>query len=467
MDISNVISVSVSVAAPGITQIGFGEPCVFFYGDSSTPATTPITNSERVRRYSASTALSDMQADGFSATDPAYLAVQAIVSQSPHPDTVKLARGGTAFTWAVELTSTTTTEDEVCTFTLTKGTTSQTVSYTLGAGETLNSIATALDGVADADVDGFGAAGTAELTFAVSGGGAGDILEIDGVAAGDLWYVSAVENMSLEDVTADRGIATDLNTVVGVDADWYALVLADAFGAAEIAAAATWAAGQTNKILCASTQDFEVVSAGTGIGATLSAAERDETFLAYSLHSMSQYPGGAAAGRFLPETPGTEVWAMKSLSGVTPSNLTTAQVSNAAASYVNIYTGIESGGVEVVQGNLWKGWSSGSSETFIDTIRLIDATVVEVQSRILSLLRAQPKLPYTDKGLASIKGAILSSVRSFMPSGYAEGSAFCSIPKVEDISAANKAARILPSVTFGATLAGAVLKITITAQLSY
>jgi hypothetical protein len=470
MDISNVVSVTISVASPGVSRLGFGEPCVFFYGDSSTPAANPITNSERVRRYSAATVLSDMQDDGFATTDPAYLAAQAIVSQDPHPQTIKLARGGTAFTHAVEFEPTTTTEDEVCSFTMSKGGTSQTVSYTVTAGDTKNDIVTAMQASADADAAGFGTAGTGEITFAVSGGGAGDILEIDAVSPandGEMWYYDDIENMTLEDVTADRGIATDLNTVIGVDADWYGLVLADAFGALEIDAAAGWASGQTNKILCASTQDTQVVSAGTGIGATLSSADYDETLLVYSNHSMSEYPGGAAAGRFLPETPGTEVWAMKSLSGVTPSNLSSSEVTNASDNYVNVYTGIEAGGVEIVRGNLWKGWSSGSSETFIDTIRLIDATVAEVQTRLLSLLRASSKLPYTNKGLASIKGGILNSIRKFQPLGYANGTEFCSVPDVDDVSDANKNARILPNVTFGATLAGAVLKITITAQVSY
>lgn len=466
MDISNVVSVTISVAAPGVSRLGFGEPCVFFYGDSSTPSVNPITNSERVRRYSSATALSDMQADGFSATDPAYLAVLAIVSQDPHPRTVKVARGGSAFTWGIELTSTTTTEDEVVSFTLTQGTLSRTYSYTLGAGETLASISTALDGLFDADADGWGTAGTGEISAAAPA----DILTLDATSPandGEVWYVSAVENLTLEDVTADRGIATDLNTVIAVDADWYALVLADAFGAAEIAAAAGWAAGQTNKILCTSTQDTQVVSAGTGVGATLSSADRDETYFVYSKNSMSQYPGGAAAGRFLPTTPGTAVWAMKSLSGVTPSDLGTAEVSNAEDSYVNVYTGITAGGVELVQGNLWKGWSSGSSETFIDVIRLIDATVAEVQTRLLSLMRAQPKIPYTDLGVGQIKGAILNSIRVFEPKGFAEGSAFCEVPAVADVSTADKEARKLPNVTFGATLAGAVLKITIVAQISY
>jgi hypothetical protein len=465
MDIQSVINVNVSIAAPGITQLGFGEPCVLFYGDNTVPATNPITDSELVRRYASSTALADMFADGFAVTSPAYLGVQAIVSQTPHPETVKVARSGSPFSYAVELTPLTFAAGETLELTISKDGVTRSYSRTAG-GVSIAAEATALAVLLNADVDGWGAAGTAEFTVA----GVGDILEIDAVVpanAGEIWYFSALSLLSLEDVTVDRGIAGDLAAISLIDLDWYALVPADAFGGAELLLLATWAAAQTNKIVCASTQDLEVVSAGTGIGADLVGADRGETLLVYSRHSMAQYPGGAMAGRFLPESPGSEIWAFKTLSGVTPSNLTTAEITNAVASYVNIYTGIEAGGVEIVRGNCWKGWSSGSSETFIDTIRLIDATVAEVQSRALSLMRSMLKVPYTDKGLASIKGAILSSLRAFMPHGYDEGSAFCGLPLAANISDANKQARLLPGVTFGATLSGGITRVNITGQLSY
>lgn len=472
MDVLNIVNVSLSVQAPGISKLGFGEPCVFFYGTAAIPATHPITDIERVRRYSSSTALTDMVADGFSTNDPAYLAVLAIVSQDPHPRTVKVARGSTAFTQDVELEVLTDAAGNTIAVTITKsGAGGATLTYSQAAGGAgIPAEATALALAMNNDLAGWGVGGSAELLIAA----VGNVVEIDTVSPandGELWYFSGVSNISLEDITPLRGggggIADDLAVIAAVDADWYELVLADAFGALDILAAAGWVAGSTNKILAASSQDFEVVAAGTGVGHDLSLADRTETSLTFSLHSMAQYPGGAAAGRFLPEDPGTEMRAFKSLGGVTPSQLSPAQVTNAAADFVNLYIGIEAGGVEIVRGNLWKGWSSGAAETFIDTIRLIDATVFEVQSRVLSLMRAQPKVAYTNKGLASIKGAILASVRSFMPHGYAEGSGFVGMPDVDDISDANKQARLLPGVTFGAVLANGIATVNISGSLTF
>jgi len=464
MDISNIITATVSLSSPGITRIGFGEPGIFFYGANTIPASNPITDLELVRRYSSSTGLADMMTDGFATTDPVYLAAKAVVSQNPAPPTFKLIRGGTAFAHDVDLTVLTDTTGATISVTITKGTTSRTYTIT-AAGGGIPAEATALAAAINADVSGWGAGiGVPEFVVTPNGNNV-EIRAVNPAFDGELWYYSAMTNVTITDVTADRGVATDLGAAVLLDADWYGLVLADAFGAIEIAAAAAWVAGRTNKILCAGTQDAAVM-AGTGIGATLSGLNRTDTFLIHSKHSMAEYPGGAAAGRFLPLDPGTEMWCHKSLSGVTPSSYTAAQVANMTADYVNMYTGVEIGGISVVQGNLFKGWNSGSSEGFIDTTRLIDALVVEVQTRVLSALRAVDKIPFTDQGISTIKSAILAGIKAFQPEGFATGSEFCNVPALAAVSAVDRAARDLPDVVFGATLAGGIATVVITGQIS-
>lgn len=462
MDVSNIISVTVSLSGPGISKIGFGEPGVLFYGDATVPSSNPITDLELVRRYNVSTALVDMVADGFATTDPVYYAVQAIASQTPAPNTVKVIRGGSGYTHAVELTPDLYTSGATIAVTVTKGATSRTYSQTAG-GVSLAAEATAMAAAMNADASGWGTSGSGELTIAA----VGNNVEIDDATPGngEMWYYSARTNLSIDDVTADRGIATDLNAAAALDADWYGLVLADAFGGTEIAAASAWVASQDNKILISCTQDSDVLT-GSGIGDTLKGLDRTATYLIHSKHSMSQCPSGAVAGRFLPLTPGTEMWALKTISGVTPSNYTAAEITAMTADFVNFYTGVEKGGVEIVAGNLYKGWNSGSSQGFIDTSRLIDALVFEVQSRVLAELRIADKVGYTNQGLSTIKKAILSAIRKFQPSGFATGSEFCNIPSLADISAADKAARDFNDVTFGATLAGGIAKVSVTGQLT-
>ena len=136
------------------------------------------------------------------------------------------------------------------------------------------------------------------------------------------------------------------------------------------------------------------------------------------------------------------------------------------ADFVNMYTGLEIGGIEIIAGNLFKGWNSGSSQGFIDTTRLIDALVVEVQTRVMTELRLADKLGMTDPGISTIKKAVLGGIRAFQPTGFVTGSEFCNVPLVANVSAVDRAARDLPDVVFGATLAGGIATVAITGQIS-
>lgn len=460
MDLNTIIPVTISVGSPSITRLGFGEPGIFGY-----VPTTVIPASSRTKRYSTSTGLADLVADGFATTDPVYLAAQAVAAQTPRPPTFKVLCGRETVTHDFDITPTTFAAGETIEVTLTKGGVSRTYTRT-AAGVSLAAEATAIAALFEADASGWGAAGSVEFVSA----GVGDVVQVRAVVPGagenDVWYVSARTNCTYTDQSADRGIAAEMTAILAADSDWYMLIPADAFGAAELALLATSVQGATNKTMCAMSQDAAVI-AGTGIGATLVAADRTRTMMTYSGASLGTYLSGGIAGRFLPEDPGSEAWMYKSISGPTPDMLTTSESSLAHADYTNTYEGISVGGVTVVNGNLYKGWTCGSSETFIDQIRLIDALVFEVQSRVLALFRASRKVPYTDKGIGQIKGAVLAAIRAFQPNGFVTGSEFCEVPAAADISAIDKAARTLPDVVFGATLSGAIATVTIAGTLEY
>lgn len=463
MDLNTIISVTISAASPALTKVGFGEPAIY----GSVP-TSIIPASERTRRYSASTGLADMVSDGFPTTGNIYRAAQAILSQSPRPQTFKVLAGRKDYEHDFDLTPDTDASGETLEVTLESGGTSRTYTQTASGGG-LAAEASALAALIDNDVAGWGSAGTGDFVVTASGNN----VEIRASGAGGTpnktWYISGRTNISVKDQSADRGIAADLAAILAADSDWYELIPADAFGATELALIASTIQSATNKIASVATQDSEVLT-GVGIGDTLKAADRNRTSVYYSEHSMAEYIAAASAGRFLPETPGTVARMHKSLSGVTPSTLTTSEASAAHDDYVNTYEGVAVGGVTVAEGNLFKGWSSGSSETFIDTIRLIDALVFEVQARVLSLFRGAKKVPFTDAGIGQIKGAILAAIKVFEvtdPPGLTPGSAFCNVPKEADISAIDKAARRLPNVVFGAELAGAIATVTINGTLEY
>jgi hypothetical protein len=99
MDLGSIISVTATLQNPALNRLSFGEPGLYGYVPI---ATIPAT--ERARRYSTATALSDLLTDGFAASDPIYLAATALCSQSPRPQTFKVLCGRSNFTFAGRLT---------------------------------------------------------------------------------------------------------------------------------------------------------------------------------------------------------------------------------------------------------------------------------------------------------------------------------------------------------------------------
>jgi hypothetical protein len=272
--------------------------------------------------------------------------------------------------------------------------------------------------------------------------------------------------VTYDDMTADRGIAADVAAILAADSDWYELIPADAFGGAELTLLSTAINAATNKAMSGATQDYDVRT-GVGIVADLVALNHTKTMMIHSNHGMDQYPAAANSGLFLSKSPGTYMRAFKSLTGVTPSTYTTAELALMHADFCNTYTGVSLGGVTIVNGDLQRGWSCGSTEGFMDTYRLIDATVTEIQLRIFSAMRAADKIPMTDQGLSVIKGACLEAIKSFGPLAYVPGSEVCNVPLASTISAADRAARTVPNVTAGAQLAGGINRVSISLTLSF
>lgn len=460
MDLGQIIAVTATLQNPALNRLSFGEPGIY----ARVPIAT-IPAPELTRRYSTATALADMIADGFVASDPAYLAAVALCSQSPRPQTFKILCCRSDFTFGGRLTCVATPNTDTISLTI-RG------ENPAAAGEILEeTVSIPGTGVANNNA--------ADLTTALQGtgfhpgtvtftntGAPSAVVDIAGAAANDIAFVDDLYNVTYDDTTADRGIAADVAAILAYDSDWYELIPADAFGGAELTLLATAVQAATNKFMSCATQDSDNL-AGTGIADVLRAANRTKTMITYSAHGMDEYPGAAISGLFLAKNPGTYMRAFKSLSGVTPSILTTAQLGFLHADFCNTYTGVSIGGVELVAGDLQRGWSSGAVEGFADTYRLIDATVSEIQLRVFSALRAADKIPMTDQGLSVIKGAVLEAIKSFGPLAYAPGTEVCNVPLASSISAIDRAARRVPSVSAGAVLAGGINRVVISLTLSF
>lgn len=164
-------------------------------------------------------------------------------------------------------------------------------------------------------------------------------------------------------------------------------------------------------------------------------------------------------GKLFPKDPGSVNWAYKTLSGVTAVEITSAQQTTAFGKECNLYQ-------EIAGNNVTRYGTVGSGE-YIDIIRGLDWLESLIQSNIYTVLLNNDKIPFTDAGIQSIVAEIQSALQSAADVGLIIGAEdeengyAVTAPLAADVSAANKAARILPDIEFRATLQGAVNKVEI------
>jgi len=301
----------------------------------------------------------------------------------------------------------------------------------------------------------------ADLRETTSGGGATMALSAEVSARRLLAVGGASTGLTIKDLTADPGIATDWAAIIAEDSDFYGVAL-DSQSEAEILALAAQVETQ-RMIFVSGNIDTENADAGTttDICSDLAAAAYDRSAILQANYN-SQYAGCRWMGQMLPKDPGSATWAYKTLSGLTVSTLTAAQLTALDGKSANYYTSV--GGVNITQ----KGYAA--SGEWLDITRGVDWFQVRLQERIYALLVNLDKIPYDQAG-----GLIYAEIYAQMQEASKRGLLapdtddtpwVITIPEVADISAANKALRNFPDVEFSAYLAGAVHKITIQGTLS-
>lgn len=439
MGLEDIVNVAITAQTSSPTRPGFGTPLIAAYHTRWT--------SDLVREYASTTEMTD---DGFLVTDAAYLAAQAVFSQSPRPRKIKVGRRTRAFTQTIDLTPTITTEGYVYTIKIGE----DTLTYTVLAAATVASICTALTTAINALA---GAAlhtatdNTTKVTVAADT--AGVLLD----------YADWVNGLTFKDVTANPGsggIASDLVDIRAEDDDWYGLLL-DSNSEAEVTAAAE-AVEAMIKIFGYTTSDSENYDAGasTDVFSTLKASNYARTFGILSSKRLLSWSAAAWMGNRFPFDPGSDTWAFKTLRGVVTDALSSGKVTAVLNKRGNVYTAVA--GVSVTQ------FGKSASGEWIDTTRFIDWLRSELQIRLFALLINNQKIPYTDLGVDLVKSVIKAVLADGIRAGglASDPAPDVTAPAVADVDSITKGDRILPDVKFTATLAGAIHSLEIDGTLS-
>ncbi len=437
MSLDSIINLVITTATKTPSQRGFGTPMIVGY-HTAWP--------DRVREYSTP---SDMLSDGFTVNAWEYKAAVAVKRQNPAPRTFKIGRRASAPDRTIQLTPTNTTQSYVYSFTIVSPSgVSTAISYTNGASETVATICTALQALVAAITGIDCADNTTHIT--VTATTPGDDFQITGIP------YSAID---VEDVTADPGLATDLNAILAEDSDFYAFCI-DSYGVLENAAASAWA--ESLRVLFVPIGcDSEILD--SGVTDDQFSALQDSSYarsIPFFHDEIGNVLAPAMLGSVLPFLPGSQTWAFKTLAGVPVATLSGTEESTVNSKGGNYYTTLAG------SGTTYNGQSSAGE--FADVTRGVDWLFARIQEAVIGLLQNNRKVPFTTAGAGLVRGAIQQVLKQGVKNGFlaAEPAPTTTVPAIDDVSAANRAARHLPDVEFTARLAGAIHTLDISGVVS-
>lgn len=430
MSLESIFNVSVSSTSRTPSRAGFGTILLLCYHTAFVA---------RVRSY---TSLTGMVSDGLTSTSPAYQMAAAAFAQNPRPPRVKVGRRATPFEKTLRLTPSTPAAAEVYSLNVNGSAVSVTADGTPTVAEVCTALATAV-----AALSGVGASGTSGTHVDVTADTDGALIGLDSLSA----------NLTVEDVTADPGIADDLDAVLAADGDFY-MVCLDSNSAAEIAEAAVWAEAN-GKLLVVQSSDSATLDgeSTTDVFAELQTAAygRTASFYHPKVARSTSWIAAAMAGSRAPITPGSDTWASKTLAGVDAYKLTDTQEAALEAKNANWYQVLAEVPV-TYPGKVAAGeWA--------DVVRFLDRVRARQREGLFALNLSGQKTPFTDAGISKVRAFLSADIKAGQRDGGfdPEATPTITVPKVADVSDADRAARHLPGVEWSMRLAGAIHSMTV------
>lgn len=436
MPISDIVDVTITKATARVSQRGFGVPLILGYSQRF---------ADRVRYYRSTTA---MIADGFLVTDPEVLAAAALEAQEPRVERWAVARADVKATYSVRVTV---------------AVVANTRRYVLKVNGTEVVFTSDANALIDEVRTGLAAAINAlALPITVAQPAAQTYIDLTANVAGAFFWVESPNIADLEvlDTTVDPGTAAELAAIVLVDNSWYGLLLT-AKSKAIILAAAAWVE-TAKKLLIASSQDSAIPKTAIGggdVADTVRTTNYGRTAVVYH-PNPSAFADAAWMGARLPYNPGSETWKFAQLAGVSTVGLTDNQVANIGNKRANHFQDV--GGIAMT------GEGVVGANEFIDVVRFIDWQQSRIAERTFAALASAVKVPFTNRGAQVVAGAVQAALGEGVRNGGLsdDPAPVVTVPKVADVSAADKSARTLSGITFSGTLAGAIHKVKIAGNLS-
>lgn len=432
--LDDVVTVDISIDSASVDVAGFGVSMIAAYHTHNTDA---------ARVYASSTGLADMVTDGFSTTEPAYLAATKLLSNTPRVSSFVIGRRLNSWQQVYKITPTITSSVvNVFSGSVNGHAWTFTSDATPSMTEVCTGIASAIDALADVS-----ATNVSNTHVLVTVTASATLVTCNGGSA-----TPGTSSLMIEDATTDANIADDLTAIqMGTNA-WYGFVI-DSPSADAKGDAAAWAEAQI-KIFGVDINDTRALNASdtTDLASTLKSAAYTRTFGIY--HSDAKaFAAAAWMGKKFPRDPHFgDTWNFATLSGVAVESLSSTQLAALKGKRVNRYVTIA--GLEVTQ----EGYMFDGVNNFIDLVTGRDEMHARIQEGIFALL-ATGQLQYTDKSVDLVCQNVLRILDVFVKGGFLKGGAdapTCTGPKVATVPDADRQARNLPDINFTANLASRI-----------
>lgn len=415
-----------------------------------------VNTATRLESFTKLSSIADALAGGSNA--PEYLAAQAVLSQNPRCKRVALGhmRGSKTITDNAGTFTGGSVRVVVCGHEIVQN-------YSSSKDATLTALAVLIEALAEIDTAVYNAGAHTIVITPETGYVASVVVDTSSVTG---TMTAAVTATVIENIT------DALNAINEYNAGWYGLVITSRTQADQEDAAA-WAEAN-RKIAGFASSDTDIVNVAassdtTSLAAILKATAYARSFVVYCELAATQYPEAALLGRVFPLDTGSWTSKFKTLAGITVSNLTPTQESNALAKNCFIYT--EVGGVNITaEGKVAEG-------EWLDTIVNVDWLHSRITEEVFTVLVRAKKVPYDDTGINTIGAAVSTPLQLAIGMGMltaiqfndAEeqiGGYIVNVPKAADVPSTDKNLRILNNVTFTAWLAGAIHAVTISGTVT-
>jgi hypothetical protein len=447
MPLSDIISVTISILRAAVTAAGFGVPLVL--GSSNRFA-------ERYRAYSSSTGLASMLVDGFLSSDPEYQAVQDMLAGDKVPQRFVIGRRLTPVA-----------QTQLFVIPAAPGNTTlyrlvingENCDYTTDGSATQTELRDGILAAINAAVGSAVTATTATNDVLVTADDPGTPFSYSIDAA------PVANPITLGASVAGVGVADDIAAIKAAGASFYG-IMQTSRDIGDIANLAEWVQSNTVPpyILMAQTSEADSAdevldSNGTDIANVLATAGYSRTALWW--HSEdTEYLDAAILGRELPVDPGSDNWALKELTGITPDDLSQTQKDNligpnpGEGKNANIYYALTD------QNNITFRGSMASGD-WIDVIRFVDFLTARISEEIANLMLTVERVNFDENGLQLIASQ-LRGVLQAAKNAQKLSSFEINVPDISEYTASVRAARTLdPPITWSAQLSGALLNVSI------